>query len=469
MAHPRFKKKVNHNVLPEYLNYGYIPGPQSIFKNTEKIRPAHVVVLNTATKTKEEYNYWNLADHYKMPKYHGSYDEAKADLKQLLKSAYNYRMVSDVPVGVFLSGGYDSTSVAAILASEQKEKLNTFTIGFYEGNNEAPQAQQIASLLETNHTEWYCTNQDAKEVIPKLAEIYDEPFADSSAIPTILVSRMARKKVTVALSADGGDEQFFGYGHYFTQSKNLKKIQKPVFKFLGNSAVKSYAAGILRFLPIAIHRKYQIETAIEASGISSTEKRAQYLLYKSQRKPLNYLSKFLLASTPKDASPKMGFDTAAFRNVEDVFSFMDYSQYLPDDILTKVDRATMSVSLEGREPLLDHRIAEFAARLPAEYKYEGGNSGKRILKDIVNDYVPKEIMDQPKRGFTIPVLKWLKSDLKWLLDEYLSTEALEETKTFNVNFVRQELKAFLNGKMHYEPLMWYILMYQMWYFKWMKD
>lgn len=467
MAHPRFKKYIDHDVIPEYLHYGYIPGALSIFKNTEKVKPGCMVTFKMRTKSRVDKQYWDITEFYRKPKFTGTYEEAKHQLKELLSSAYSYRMVSDVPVGVFLSGGYDSTSVAAILSSERKEKLNTFTIGFYQGNNEAPQAREIAELLGTNHFELFCTKAEAKAVILKLPEIYDEPFADSSAIPTTLVSQMARRHVTVALSADGGDEQFFGYGHYFTQYKNFRRIEHPWFRFFSPPKI-NYAAEVLTTcLPLRTQKKYQISAALEVLRENTKVSRAHSLFWKSQRKPTEYISKLLLNSLGLRNGIKKEAVVAGLQYPEDIFSWLDFKQYLPDDILTKVDRATMSVSLEGREPLLDHRVAEFAASLPLEFKYSGGSNGKRILKDIVHEYVPKKIMDQPKRGFTIPVLHWLKSDLKHLLDEYLSEEALEKTKTFKPDFVMKELKAFLDDKMHYKPIIWYILMYQMWYFKWL--
>lgn len=460
MQHPKFEKDIDKSVLPQYLNLGYISAPKSIFKNTRKVMPGTFEVYSIKNKSFKKERYWDIKSFYEKPKLSISYHEAKENLHEILGSAYRYRMVADVPVGVFLSGGYDSSSLAAILSANTSSKLETFTIGFHEGNNEAPQAKQIAKHLGTKHTEYYCSYQEAKDLIEKLPYIYDEPFGDSSAIPTTLVSKMAKEKVTVALSADGGDEQLFGYGHYFTQLENLKKIES-IGKYSPSFLRKSFIA-LIDKLPVSTQRGYQWSTALKASSMDANV-REQYLMGMSRRKPAEYIESLLLNETQQDWSPIQYSD---FLAKGDVFSLMDYLDYLPNDILTKVDRATMSVSLEGREPMLDHRIAEFTAQLPIEYKYLGDRNGKRILKDIVYDYIPKSIMDQPKRGFTIPVLSWLKGDLKHLLDQYLSIEALEKTETFDPENMHNKVQLFLKGELHYQPIIWYALMYQLWYFKW---
>lgn len=460
MRHPKFEKDINRSVLPEYLNLGYISAPKSIFRNTRKVMPGTFEVFSIKNKSFRKETYWEILSFYKKPKLSLSYSDAKEHLHGLLKSAYAYRMVADVPVGVFLSGGYDSSSVAAILSANSSSKLETFTIGFREGNNEAPQAKQIAVYLNTKHTEYYCSYKEVKDLIEKMPFIYDEPFGDSSAIPTTLVSKMAKDKVTVALSADGGDEQIFGYGHYFTQLENLKKIES-IRKYSTSFLRKSFIA-LVDNLPVSTQKSYQWSTALRASGMNTYE-RGAYLMGMSRRKPSEYIDSLLLDKAEQDWKPTQYPESLTSG---DVFSLMDYTDYLPNDILTKVDRASMSVSLEGREPMLDHRIAEFTAQLPLDYKFLGERSGKRILKDIVHDYIPKPIMDQPKRGFTIPVLDWLKGDLRHLLDQYLSVEALEKTETFDPKKMHGEVKRFLDGELHYKPLIWYALIYQMWYFEW---
>lgn len=464
IAHPDFKKEIDPQVLPEYLQYGYISAPNSIFINTQKLEPGHHLVIDLASHQTSLQKYWDPTEYFKKDKLDLSYDSAKEQLHDLLKSACQYRMVADVPVGVFLSGGYDSTAVASILQAQSKEKIKTFTIGFKEGNNEAPFAKETAAYLGTDHTEYYCSTKEAQEIVKDLPYFYDEPFGDSSAIPTMLVSKLAKQKVTVALSADAGDELFFGYNSYFQQATNLTKLNKvpALFKPLLNSLAP--LAGALVSDEAKAHKASSFLSSLDESNNVQAAK----LFYKAKRKPESYIAEFLKSkvSPSSDVAAKINFKD--FHQTEDVFMAMDYTDYLQNDILTKVDRATMSVSLEGREPFLDHRLLEFAARLPLSYKYkEGAKIGKDILRDIVHEYVPKKMMERPKSGFSIPVLNWLRKDLYHLQEEYLSEESLNWSGFLNVPFVSEELKKFNAGKMHYSSIIWYILMFQMWYKKWL--
>lgn len=464
MAHPFFKKEINIEVLPSYLHLGYIPSPHSIFKECLKLNPGHQLTFDLKTRQISISQYWDVLHYYKSPKLDISYEEAKERMHSILKSAFNYRMVADVPVGVFLSGGYDSTAVAAMIQSEQKSRLRTFTIGFEEGNNEAPFAKQTANYFGTDHTEYICTTKEAQDIIPDLPYYYDEPFGDSSAIPTALVSRLARKSVTVALSADGGDEVLCGYGSYFNLNQlnnHLNKVPrnlKPVFSPF-SSLLKHLS------LPVDVSLKHKASSALEAMNKDEL-KQIQLLFQRMFEKPQSYIASFFNSDIKPIKSP-YELDYNGFDQPLEVAMAADYKSYLNNDILTKVDRATMSISLEGREPLLDHRIVEFAARLPLSYKYSGGNYGKRILKDIVHDYIPKEMMDRPKSGFSLPIYSWLRGDLGYLLDEYLSEEALTKPGIWNVKFVSRQVALFRCGKLHYTPLIWYMLMFQMWWKKWM--
>jgi asparagine synthase (glutamine-hydrolysing) len=359
-----------------------------------------------------------------------------------------------------LSGGYDSTAVASILQSGSKKKIKTFTIGFEEGNNEAPFAKETAAHLGTDHTEYYCTTREAQDIIKELPYYYDEPFGDSSAIPTMLVSRMAKKQVDVALSADAGDELFFGYSGHFAQSRNLKRLNliptylKPV--------LKRAVGPLISFLPLPVEKRHKAESFFKALHENEFTQ-AQKLFSLAFSKPDKYISDFLKDSGGCSIKPFEALNTKSFQEVLDVFLAVDYQNYLQNDILVKVDRATMSVSLEGREPLLDHRLLEYAAQLPIAYKYNQDGKGKRILKDIVHEYVPKEMMERPKAGFSVPIMKWLRGELSYLIDDYLSRECLEKTNVFNVDFVLKEVALFKVNKMHYSPVIWYILMFQMWY------
>ncbi len=463
MANRYFSREIDHAVLVNYFNHGYVPSPKTIFKESSKLEAGHYLELNLANQQISSTCYWNVTDHFHKPKATMGYEEAKEEMEKLLISACNYRMVADVPVGVFLSGGYDSTCVTALLARHHASTISTFTIGFEIGNNEAPHAKAIANVLGTRHHELYCSAADAQAIISELPYFYDEPFADSSAIPTILVSRMARKHVTVALSADGGDELLGGYQSYKHLEKYVEKLERiPNFaRGAAGLAGKALSAAVPASKP---QLRHQLNTAA-AAILENRKGLAETVLQKMNQMPADYLRKLILWKEGFDKDPYTFNELPELHAVEMAMA-MDYKVYLEGDILTKVDRATMSVSLEGREPLLDHRIAEFAASLPVEYKY--GITPKRILKDIVHQYVGKEIMDRPKTGFTIPVYDWLKTDLKHLVDAYLNPEAVARAGVLDPVFVNQIVKQFFADKLHYKPLLWKILMFQMWYERWMK-
>jgi asparagine synthase (glutamine-hydrolysing) len=392
-----------------------------------------------------------------------SYNEAKNELHTLLKSAYNYRMVSDVPVGIFLSGGYDSASVAAILQSTHSRPLKTFTIGFREGNNEAPYAKQIAEHLGTDHNEYYCTEKECLDIIPELPYYFDEPFADSSAIPTTLVSRFAKEQVTVALSADAGDEVFSGYHAYMQLEDRISKLSKvpgslrPILKNIlqGISKIAPYQN------PSIKHKLYGLSKAMNNNDLDL----ALGLFHESKKLPIQYRKRFI-KEKGEELLTKFEVGNNEYDCPLEMIMAIDYQTYLQNDILVKVDRATMSTSLEGREPLVDHRILEFAAQLPLSYKFDG-KTPKRILKDIVHEYIPKEMMDRPKSGFSLPIYKWLQNDLSYLVEEHLSPESLSLSGLFNVDFLNKQIDLFKKDKFHYKPFIWKLLMFQMWYKKWM--
>jgi len=455
------------------MQYGNVPTPHCIFENCFKIRPGHYMELNIDETSFQKMSlahqkeYWNVYDGYNQPKLDLSFEEAKKKTEDVLSDACNYRMVSDVPVGVFLSGGYDSASVTALLQKERTDKLKTFTISVPDiGLDEAPFAKEIASYLGTNHTEIECTHKEAIELIGDLPYYYDEPFADSSAIPTTLVSLAARKHVTVALSADAGDEVFAGYNRYDYIQRYGQKINK-IPSFLRNAM--AYGMDIIpsNYIPI-LRNKYNFHNRYEkVKGVLKNPSEEQIMLSLSQQftdRQINDLFKRKI--TP--------LNTAYFsEELEEKYfsslSYMmaiDYQTYLVDDILQKVDRATMTASLEGREPYLDHRLIEWAARLPDHYKYHKGEK-KYILKEILHQYIPKEMMDRPKMGFAIPIANWLQNDLRELVEEYINSEKIEKQGVFNVAYVEDIKRNFYAGKKELDVKMWYLLMFQMWYEKWM--
>lgn len=467
--HPAFQKQINPDAVAAFLQYGNVPQPHCIYRDTYKILPGHFLQLNLQTKQTTTTQYWNVYDHYNKPKLSIGLPEAISETEKILERSFQYRMVADVPVGVFLSGGYDSTCVTALLQKNNGEKIKTFTIGMTDEKlDEAPFAKQIAAHLGTDHTEYYCTAQEALNIIPELPHFYDEPFADPSAIPTILVSRMARKKVTVALSADAGDEIFAGYNRYDYISRfgqKINSIPAPLRKVAvaAMENISSEKIPYLRNRPHFHSRYDKLKNLLADPSPSELLKNLTQVFSQKEVESLFDQRISILKSGHNSKELKNGFN--------DPLSYMmaiDYQTYMVDDILTKVDRATMSVSLEGREPFLDQDIIEWAAQLPSDYKYHNGIK-KYILREIVHKYVPVSIMERPKMGFAIPVESWLSHELKGLVEEYLSEEQLKAHGLFNVKEVRQTVVDFFNGRKEKYLKVWHLLMFQMWYQQWMKQ
>jgi len=459
-----FKKVMDYDSLALYLQYSYIPAPYTIFKNTFKLKPGHILEVDLSSKEFKDIEYWNVINYYNRQKLSITYQDAKAELENILRSSFEYRMVADVPVGVFLSGGYDSSAVASILQANRTQKLKTFTIGFEEQRfNEAPFAKQIATHLGTDHTEYYCTHNEAFEIIQKLPDIYDEPFGDNSIIPTTLVSQLAIKHVKVALSGDGGDEIFAGYPKFGMSLKYTSKLPQWM------QAALSTGMGLInpRKIP-GSDRAFNFSTRYQKmqqiwksqdpafamkviSQFHSDEDLSQLLQHPYNRR----LTDFDLSSeinTNNDSINKM--------------LALDFKTFLVDNNLTKIDRATMSVSLEGREPLLDHRIVEFASQLPSQYKFNNGQT-KVILKDIVHNYIPKRLMDRPKMGFIVPIMGWFRNELKGLILDSLNEKVLKEDDLFNTNSVLELRDKYLAGKSINVQKLWHILLFQMWKKRWM--
>ena len=473
--HPRFKKVLNRNSIAAFMQYGNIPTPYCVFENCYKLKPGHFIHFSLVDGLKtlvdsldRQTQYWNVYDAYNKPKLTVDFSTAKKETTDLLTSACNYRMVADVPVGVFLSGGYDSSAVAAILQKERTEKLKTFTISVPDiGLNEAEYAKQTSEILGTDHTEIECTQKEALNLIQDLPYYYDEPFADSSAIPTTLVSFMARKQVTVALSADAGDEVFAGYNRYDYLMRYGNKLR----------AIPSFArkgiAGIMNVVPAnqipVLKNKYNFPNRYEKlKSLLKDPSSEQVMLSLSEQFTDKQLAEFLNFEPVKLAT---AYNSKELINSDSSpLSYMmaiDYQTYLVDDILQKVDRATMTASLEGREPFLDHRVIEYAAQLPDDFKYHNGIK-KYILREIVHDFIPKEKMDRPKMGFTIPMASWMQNELKDMVHDYLSEKNIREQGLFNWEAVNRLKTNFFAGKSEYDFKLWYLLMFQMWYERWMK-
>lgn len=463
--HPGFQKKIDFDALSLYFSHGYISAPYTIFKNAQKLIPGHILTLDLKTRSVSTEKYWDVNDYYNQPRLKISYNEAKEETEKILTSAFQYRMVADVPVGVFLSGGYDSSAVTALLQKNSAQKIKTFTIGFHEQEfNEAQYAKEIAKHLGTEHYEHYCTSREALDIVPTLAEVYDEPFGDSSSIPTTLVSKIARQHVKVALSADGGDEIFCGYSKYTKGVKYysaLNKIPQPLTRLAG---------GIMELLQPKSRKDYSVPDRYEKLKLVLQKREPVYAFnivtevftfLETQRIMIPAL-KYL--NTPFDENDLLNENNDLLSR----FQATEYKTYMVDDILQKVDRATMSVSLEGREPFLDQRIIEWVAKLPSEFKLQHGVT-KFILKDIVHKYIPAKIMDRPKMGFMVPVALWFRNELKEFLLHYLDKERIRKQGIFKPEEIDNMVQSYFAQKKNGDfQRIWYLLAFQMWYERWME-
>ena len=456
--HPDYTRVIAKESVALYFKYGYVPAPHSIFQDTHQLLPGHWMVYDISTHQLKTGKYWDVLSLYQQPLLDIGYDEAKTELEKILQSAFEYRMVADVPVGVFLSGGYDSALLTALLQKDRTEKLRTFTIGFEDEKwNEAPAAKALADYLHTDHTEYVCTQEDCKRIIPEIPHFYDEPFADNSAVPTILVSRLARKDVKVALSADGGDETFCGYNRY-TGLYGVLKVLRMMDAV--RSPLLSKTVGALSRLAPAY--SFYHEKGEYLARLLDTPQN-QRIALTAEGGAFSTLMQSVysqICNIPYPDSPFL-LDQTLYHDPLSVAMAMDYVNYMPNDILVKVDRAAMSVSLEGRDPLLDHRIVEFAARLPIAYKFKDGQK-KRIYKDILYQYVPREMMERPKTGFMMPVDKWLQNDLKYLLEDNLNEKTLSR-EFFHVENVLKIKDLYYQERLgHENKVIWRLLMFQMW-------
>ena len=463
--HPGFERHIDVNSLALFLQYSYIPAPHSIFRDTYKLLPGHYLTLELRSRRAEIRKYWDVIDYYNEPCLELSDEEAIEHTDRLLKNAYEYRMVADVPVGLFLSGGYDSSSVAALLQTGRTERLKTFTIGFHEAEfNEAPEAKKIADYLGTDHTEWYLTSKEAGEVLGRLPEIYDEPFADNSTVPTVLVSQLARRQVKVALSADGGDEIFGGYNK-FNQAEKYTSMMPGFAQSLLSGAMSLVNPERIPYF----NRQYNFSTRYEKmkliwrSGdpVTAVKYISQYI---TEREVAAFLGgEFERYPTSFEEGDRL----KQHDGVVNRLLAIDYKTFLVDNNLVKMDRATMSVSLEGREPMLDHRLIEFLSRLPSSFKIRGGVN-KWLLKQVVHRYIPRELMERPKRPFIAPLMLWFRDDLREQLRYYLSEKSLGASGVLAAGPIIQLRDQYLAGrKVNYQKL-WQVLMFQLWYDRWMQ-
>jgi asparagine synthase (glutamine-hydrolysing) len=468
-AHPDWRGEIDRNALALYMRHNYVPAPWSIYQGISKLPPAHFVVIrDNGRHLGEPMCYWDLAEvaEQGIAAPAGSAEALTEKLDELLRDAIGRRMVADVPLGAFLSGGYDSTTVVALMQAQSARPIKTFTIGFHEqGYNEAHHARAVAELLGTDHTELYVTPDEALAVIPRLPFIYDEPFSDSSQIPTFLVSQLARKHVTVSLSGDGGDELFYGYGRYALGDRawsKLRLLPQPVRILL--AAILRRAPGhALEAMQRQLPRRFQVPNLADR-----LPKLSNVLVYQSGQ--AFYQGLVSHSKQPEDlvlgakepdtilGRPDLLPSLPGFR---EQMMYLDMMTYLPDDILTKVDRASMAVSLESRVPLLDHRLVEFAWRVPTKYKYRNGQ-GKWLLRQVLYRYVPRELMERPKMGFGVPIEHWLRGPLRAWAEELLDERRLREEGFFDPVPIRRMWEEHLSGKRRWHYYLWDVLIFQAW-------
>ena len=467
-AHRGWRAEVNPDALSSYLRFCYVPAPHSNFRGVQKLEAGHVLKLRD-DGAPEISSYWSLrevalaglADPYL-----GDERAATDQLHDLLMDAVGRRMIADVPLGAFLSGGIDSSTVVALMQAQSNRPVQTFSIGMTEhGYNEAKQAKEIAKHLGTNHHELYISAKDAQDVIPDIAQYYVEPFANSSQIPTFLVSRLARTSVTVSLSGDGGDELFNGYNRYVWGDRvNRRRKYLP-------SPMRSAVAGLIRW--ISPERWDAISASLpNALSVPQLGQKAHKIASVLGASDEGELFRGLVSAWPapdnlvRGASEPRGllWDETLQQDVPpfmERMQVMDSLTYLTDDNLTKLDRASMAVSLEARVPLLDHRVVELAFRLPRSMRLRDGQ-GKWILRQILARYLPRQMFERPKMGFGIPIGQWLKEPLRDWAEELLSVSALEADGLLRASPIRQVWADHLAGRSNHGVALWTVLMYQAW-------
>jgi asparagine synthase (glutamine-hydrolysing) len=471
-VHAAFKKDINKEILPFYFQFAYIPAPHTIYNRCYKLEPGHYMEYDLVEKSYQIIKYWDINRFYLMDKFDKSEEEIVEDIEKLLIEASQYRMVSDVPVGVFLSGGYDSSIVTSLLQNHQKEPLQTFTIGFEQKEfNEANDAKKIAHYLKSEHVEQYCTKEEMLSLIDQLPFYFDEPFADDSTLPTMLVSKLARKKVTVALSADGGDEIFFGYSKYFALQQFMKirtsKVKSRLLKIVVNLLNDKSVLRLNALLPKSKRQANIVDKFNKFKNMMNARTPQEMFIRSSSKVEADFLDEIL------EDGKFTAFDTTAFSGFEnlktvaymDQMMAVDYKTFMVDDVLCKVDRATMSVSLEGREPLLDHRLAEYMARVPTELKYHQGR-GKYLLREVLGKYLPREMTDKPKAGFTVPLKEWLLNELKPKALASLESPILREDAIFKEDALEEMTVSLREGEIKNATLIWMIISYVMWRERW---
>lgn len=474
-AFPGFSAGIDRGVLSLLMRYNYVPEPYCIYEGFRKLPPGCWLELTAEQLGRgdppEPRRYWSALEVAIMgarnPYSFGSDTEAVSALDEKLREAVRMQMVADVPLGAFLSGGVDSSTVVALMQAESSRRVKTFSIGFHEGDyDEAHHAKAVARHLGTEHTELYVTAEDALACIPKLPALYDEPFSDSSQIPTHLVSQMARKHVAVSLSGDGGDELFGGYARYFLAAKLWGKLGRipPSFRQVAASVIRTLSPGqwdlIYRMVAPGLPKSHRARSVGDRlhKGAAVLAGRSGADLYRGLVSHWDPAEIVLGAAEPDTAFTQPWPELST---LTEQMMALDAVTYLPGDILTKVDRAAMAVSLETRVPLLDHRVFEFAWRLPMNYKVRGGE-GKWLLRQVLYQYVPRTLIDRPKMGFGVPIDSWLRGPLREWAEEMLDESRLRREGHFDPDPIRKKWQEHLSGRRNWQYLLWDVLMFQAW-------
>lgn len=471
-AHEDFDRTLDERALQLYFQLGYIPAPLSIYKSARKVEPGCYVTCRFG-EAPRTHRYWSAKD----AAYAGAADPHRMDEKEavsalttLLGDAVSRRMIADVPLGAFLSGGVDSSAVVSIMQAHSTRPVRTFSLGFREAAyNEAPFANAVAAHLGTEHTELYVRPAQAQAVIPDLPSIYDEPFADSSQVPTFLLSRLARQHVTVALSGDGGDEVFGGYNRHMWLERIWQRTGHLPF------AARRFAAQAIRALPeSAWDKAYAMAAPMIGRGrrvvLPGDKLHKLSRVVESENPDKAYLQLVSQWPEPRVLLAHGGEELAAYASdgrlgVTESVMLLDQLTYLPEDILAKVDRASMAVSLEARIPLLDHRIVEWAWRVPADIRSRHGVS-KWLLRQVLYKHVPAHLIERPKSGFGIPIGRWLRNELREWAEHLLAPAALTSGGLLNPAPIRQVWQEHLDGRRDWQHRLWTVLMFQAWRERW---
>ena len=470
-AFPFWHPEIDRDALSGFLQLGYIPAPHTIYRNVYKLKPGHILSWSPGGTPRGE-SYWDLrevAQNGIRSPFTLDFEEAGDRLESLLRDTIRGQMMSDVPLGAFLSGGIDSSTIVALMQAQNTSRVKTFSIGFREERfNEADYAKAVAAHLHTDHTELYVGPHQALDVIPKLSESFDEPFADPSQIPTYILSELTRRKVTVSLSGDGGDELFAGYSRYFTAIR-IQRVAGWVshgLRHLGAAAIRSISVQTLNCVSAIVpdlirpldfgHKAHKFSELLELNSLDEIFRRLI----------THWTDDVVLDARPPDYFAETGIPGAnldPFRRMQLLESIL----WLPEDVLAKLDRASMTFGLEARVPLLDPRVVEFAWHLPTAFNVHH-RKGKRLLRKILYKYVPPRLVDRPKMGFGVPIATWLRGPLREWSEDLLDEQRLRQDGFLDAKLVRKRWVEHQVGERNWESLLWDVLMFQAWHRRWNK-